>query len=107
MYCPHYSFISAHLSIKHNYSTHFSNSKLGAKLGARVAPMEIKMTSMHKVQDVFYLRCLCPRLHEINKLSLHVSELAKMLALSYEIRHPSRYPWLTLSISHNLSLCPF
>lgn len=29
-------------------------------------------------------------------LSLYVSELAKMLALSYDIRHPSRYLWLTL-----------
>lgn len=45
-----------------------------------------------------------PWLQEMNPLSLLISEMTKMLALSYDIRHPSRYPWLTLLVVHNLSL---
>lgn len=37
-------------------------------------------------------------------LCLCLIELAKMLALSYDIRHPGRYLWLTLSISLSFSL---
>lgn len=40
----------------------------------------------------------------MNPLSLLISEMTKMLALSYDIRHPSRYLWLTLLVVHNLSL---
>lgn len=43
-------------------------------------------------------------LQEMNALSLLISELTKMLALSYDIRHPSRYLWLPLLVVHNLSL---
>lgn len=50
-------------------------------------------------------RSMCaPWLQEMNPLSLLISEMTKMLALSYDIRHPSRYLWLTLLVVHNLSL---
>lgn len=90
------------LPIKHNYSTDLSNSKLGT----RSTPSKC-LIKLHSCTKCILIACLCPLLHEINKLSHYVSELAKMLALSYDIRHPSRYHWLTLSIPHNLSLCPF
>lgn len=38
-------------------------------------------------------------LQEMKLLSLLISELTKMLALSYDIRHPSRYRWLTAASS--------
>lgn len=63
---------------------------------------------MHEQVMPVKTRAVCstraPWLQEMNPLSLLISELTKMLALSYDIRHPSRYLWLTLLVVHNLSL---